>query len=39
MCWAKPIQLYHFQADLIWLDGPFKIGPLYFLLKVLSSEN
>jgi hypothetical protein len=26
MCYALAIQWYHSQADLMWMDGPFKNG-------------
>ncbi len=36
MSLPRPIRPYHFQADLIWWDGPFKFCGLFiwFLLSV-----
>jgi hypothetical protein len=33
MSLPRPIESYHFQANLIWWDSPFKLGFIQFVIE------
>ncbi len=39
MSLPRPIRPYHFQADLIWWDGPFNLQPHLQIFQEILSDN